>query len=172
MTQAQTEGYRAVLKQARWEFKVATDRLEKLRGEISATETEIARLRRTITALAGMCSEDPYVDDLGITDAVREVMRDQLTAIGTTDVMDKLVAIGFDLRTQKNAQASVHAVLQRLAKKGEIERVAVEGRSTRWKGPKYDPKVISDDDIPLVIQVRSDMLMTKDSSRRARIKRL
>jgi hypothetical protein len=55
--------------------------------------------------------------------------------------------MGFDIKAQENVNASVHSVLNRMAKAGTITRVDIKtpnGRIARWQGPKYD----KNEDIP------------------------
>ncbi len=144
MTESQLATYRAALIEARASFDRAKTRLRELTEESFELEDEIGRLRRTITALAAMCSEEPYLDNLGITDSCMEVMEEERATVSTADVVKALEARGFDMASQKNAQASVHAVLSRLAKKGKIERVSEASVGTSavvfWRGPNFDPK--------------------------------
>jgi hypothetical protein len=137
-TDDQTATYRKALTEAREQFRASTGRRDALQRELTQTEDEIARLRRTITALSAMCSEDSIFDDFGITGAVKEAMAKERTLVTTNDVIQKLLEIGFDIKSQKNVQASVHTVLQRLANRELIERVEDDGKIVKWKGPKYD----------------------------------
>jgi len=69
----------------------------------------------------------------------------------TQEVVKMLEDMGFDMASQKNAAASVHSVLSRLADKGRIQKITdEETRTVSWRGPSYDPKFleISDEDIP------------------------
>ena len=150
MTQDQIATYRAALKEARASFDKATKRLAEIEIESYDLKQDTDRLRRTITALAAMCSENPLIDRLGITESCLEVMEVKKTTVTTADVVRALEARGFDLASQKNASASVHAILSRLARKGKIEKVTEEGSdAVAWRGPHFDPTVtIDDDDIP------------------------
>ena len=56
----------------------------------------------------------------------------------TTDVINLLESVGFDIKSQQNANASVYVVLSRLARKGQISRGNNENAVT-WKGPMFDP---------------------------------
>src|SRR5688500_14779465 len=146
------EAYGTALQAARQAFEKSTSRLVAVRREETELEAEIANLRKTITALSAMCSQEPGIDKLGITDSVMSVMVDTKWAWSTGEVVSALDAMGFDLSTQKNAAASVHAVLARLAQRGTIGRLAadavknkdMEGKPMEWVGPNYDP----DDEIP------------------------
>jgi hypothetical protein len=155
MTLDQTATFRAALKEARTSFDRATQRLNEMAYETYTLKEEVAKLRRTITALAAMCSESPWEDELGITDSCAEVMEAQKREVSTQDVVAKLEAMGFDLKSQKNPAASVHAVLSRLGTKGKIEKVlADDNKTVTWRGPNYSPtpdyadQGITDDDIP------------------------
>jgi hypothetical protein len=155
VTHDQIATYRAALKEARASFDQATKRLEEIQSEALDLKNDADRLRRTITALAAMCSEDPLIDRLGITDSCLEIMEVRKTAATTGDVVEALEQRGFDLASQKNAPASVHAILSRLAHKGKIQKfdTNVVGNSGRtmvmWKGPNFDPSAtLDDEDIP------------------------
>lgn len=133
--------YKSALKEARSSFDKATTRLREITIESRALNEEIAKLRRTITALAAMCSESPGFDKLGITDACMEVMEIMPSTLTTNEVVDLLEAMGFDLASQKNAAASVHAVLTRLAEKEKITKIVnQETDAVVWRGPQYDPQ--------------------------------
>ena len=148
MTQNQTPTFKAALQDARDRFSKASVELHNAEFQVTNLKDELALLRRTITALAAMCSEDPRVDKLGITDACMEVMNDYPVTMSTNDVVAALESRGFDLASQKNAAASAHAVLSRLAKSGKITRVVEEkDDSVGWRGPNYDA-IIDNEDIP------------------------
>lgn len=142
MTQDQLATYRAALKEARTSFDQATKRLGEIETESYHLKKDISRLRRTITALAAMCSEDPIMDNLGITEMCAEVMEEEERTVTTADVVLLLEHRGFDIASQKNVAASVHSVLTRLANKGKITKVKIEEKDSEavaWKGPKHDP---------------------------------
>ena len=140
VTDDQKSLYRAALKEARSSFEKATKDRLKLSVELARLNDDIARLRRTITALSAMCSESPSIDNLGITDACMEVMDNTPFTVSTGDVVGDLDNLGFDLDSQKNVNASVHAVLTRLAAKGKITKVE-DGDKVLWRGPNYDEKM-------------------------------
>ena len=142
MTREQTATYKLALKEARAAFDNASSRLRELAAEQYELSGEIGRLRRTITALAAMCSEEPGFDHLGITESCEEVMAETIFELTTNEVVDRLEARGFDISTQKNASASTHAVLARLARNGKIQKVEDEDKLVKWRGPNYDPEGI------------------------------
>jgi hypothetical protein len=145
MTPDQVKVYRAALKEARESFNQASTRQREIEMESSKLAKETARLRRTITALAAMCSEDPGIDSLGITDACMEVLLDWPGSATTNDVVTMLESMGFDISSQKNASASVHSVLGRLARNGKITKIEDDVRGVLWRGPAYDKEF---DEIP------------------------
>jgi ribosome maturation protein Sdo1 len=141
MTSDQLTIYRAALAEARVAFTMATQRLNELSKEQIDLIDQIGRLRRTITALSALCSESPGFDQLGITESCMDVMESQRGVVTTQEVVDALEAMGFDLTTQKNAAASVHTVLSRLAKQGKIEKVSSDEKKdglVYWRGPNFD----------------------------------
>ncbi len=148
MESGKVDIYRVALKEARASFDQATNRLAAISVEENGLNSQIKRLRRTITALAAMCSESPGMDELGITDSCWEVMEAERHSISTQGVVNKLERLGFDLSSQKNPAASVHAVLSRLADKGKITKVT-RSDGIAWQGPNYEEDAgISDEDIP------------------------
>lgn len=135
--------YREALAKARESFDRSTSELQEAEKAHARLEQEIANLRKTITALSAMCSEEPGLDKLGITDSVIEAMSDTPYSWTTGEVVGALDGMGFDLASQKNAQASVHAVLARLAQKGKLKRVLnakknEHGHPWEWRGPNYN----------------------------------
>jgi hypothetical protein len=131
------------LKAARKAFEVSSKRLADATNEIAKMEDDLTRLRKTITALSAMCSEDPGIDSLGITSSITKIMESATTTQTTADVVTALYNMGFDLSPQKNAAASVHAILNRLSLTDKIAKIQ-EGNKVSWRGPKYN----ADDDIP------------------------
>jgi hypothetical protein len=150
MTTAQEiHTYQSALKEARGSFDRASQRLKEISMESSRLNREINKLRRTITALAAMCSESPLLDSMGITDSCAEVMENETCEVTSQDVVKGLENMGFDMSSQKNPSASVHAVLSRLAAKGRIKKIVDERtEAVTWRGPRYSELEITDDDIP------------------------
>jgi hypothetical protein len=157
MEDSELQPFRAALREARASFDNGSAERGKLTSRVFRLDSDLALLRRTITALAAMCSESPWLDPLGITESCAEIMEIEEDELTTQGVMKKLEYIGFDLSSQKNPAASVHSVLSRLAGKGKITK-SEEGAEVTWRGPKYQSRSapddfarsaeISDDDIP------------------------
>lgn len=140
--------FRSSLKEARELFDKKSDQLSEIERSVYWLKDDIAKLRKTITALAAVCSESPWSDELGITDSCLEVMTVAKGEMSTQDVCEELESMGYDLASQKNPAASVHSVLGRLHIKGKIEKVTNESGSIIWRGPNYQSTEITDDDIP------------------------
>lgn len=140
MTNDEILVYRAALKQARTSFEQKKARVDEITRESGRLIREMTGLKRTITALAAMCSEEPWTDAMGITEACAELMAEEISEVSTQEVVQMLENSGFDMSSQKNPAASVHAVLTRLSEKGKIQKTADEETSVvKWHGPKYDP---------------------------------
>ena len=94
---------------------------EALKDEAVKLAIRIAKLDRTITALSMLCGQS---DDspLGFTDAVRQVVRQAYPAgLFANTVKKMLVDAGFDLTDYTNSAASIHTILKRLVKSGEVK---------------------------------------------------
>lgn len=137
-TAEELQTYRSALTQARTSFDKAKKRLDEITRESHRLNREMGGLRRTITALAAMCSEEPWNDSMGITEACTEVMEAEILEVSTQDVVREIENLGFDMASQKNAAASVHAILSRLAEKGKIQKIMDDEKNITWRGPQYD----------------------------------
>ena len=150
MTNDERRLYREALAKARESFDRSTSEMEENKKAQARLEFEIANLRKTITALAAMCSEEPGIDKLGITDSVMSVLQETPYSWSTGEIVNALDAMGFDLSSQKNAAASVHAVLSRLAQRGKITRVPAGDAAKNatgmleWRGPQYSAQADSE----------------------------
>ena len=143
------EPYEASLK----ELADLMDRLEAIDIERDGLVTRMSEVREGIAALASLVKENPaethpelFPDesesaaDMGMTDAIRRVLANakpkKLTPVG---VRTGLAAIGFKTDS-KNILPSIHTVLKRLEKNGEISsKIEEDGRTWyQWSGPTYN----------------------------------
>jgi len=106
----------------------AREELEHLLEQQDMLQIRIARVRQSIAALSSLCDEAPTTD-LGLTDAVRSVLRGSVEALAAAEVKERLAALGLALASHVNPLASVHTVLKRLVQAGEA-------RSTKGYGGK------------------------------------
>jgi hypothetical protein len=141
------EPYEASLK----ELADLMDRLEAIDIERDGLITRMSEVREGLAALAPLVKENPAethpelfpnesesAADLGLTDAIRRVLANanpkKLTPVG---VRTGLAAIGFKTQS-KNILPSIHTVLKRLEKNGEISSKTEEDGRTwyKWSGPR------------------------------------
>jgi hypothetical protein len=115
-----------------------------------ALATKIAKQQTRVAALAALCEASEEIDDMeemdlgGLTNACRTAFR----AAGNrglmpTEVRGALERLRFPTQTHKNILASIHTVIRRLEKAGEIRRAvhdkhAGEDKSVyQWALPSY-----------------------------------
>jgi hypothetical protein len=110
------EDYRRALEAASREYEALGAR----RREIDQRLAELAQSIATLSKLLGLTPTVP----LGLTDAVRLVVRGAGVPMTPVDVRDRLHAIGFDVSKYTNDLAAVHTILKRLNESGEIRFVA------------------------------------------------
>lgn len=140
--------YRESLDQARAE-------LAKVMQERDALNTRIAALTRSIEGLAVLCDESDYsvglvpastttpvTPDLGISDAIRNILAAALMPVSVPEIRDALVQDGFDPATYANILTVIHNTLRRLERQGEAHLVRTAfGGSGRWAaGPAPQAK--------------------------------
>jgi hypothetical protein len=72
--------------------------------------------------------------DVGITDAVRGALRlNSVHRLTATQIRDIVVSHGFDLNKYTNAMATIHQVLQRLVKAGQVTPLTHGGdKAFQW----------------------------------------
>jgi hypothetical protein len=110
------EDYRRALESATREY-------EELGAKRQAIDSRLAELAQTIGTLSKLLGLTPTVP-LGLTDAVRLVVRGAGVPMTPTEVRDRLRAIGFDVSKYVNDLAAVHTILKRLNESGELRFVA------------------------------------------------
>ncbi len=117
---------------------------DRLKEEREAIETRLAQLRQIIGALGPLCRL-PRHDALGLTDACRSVLRATYGPLTPVDVKAGLQTMGLDLSAHSNPLASIHSVLKRLARSGEILQLKDRRRKAvyAWKHPVI-PVAITD----------------------------
>jgi hypothetical protein len=124
------------------ELEVAEERLSHLLARRQRMDSQIARLRLDISALAQLCGQPVMTMDrlgmgknLGLSDACREVLRaNEPNLLTPAEVVEGLGIIGFPIDGQTNILASVATTLRRMARSGELklERTAEGNRGFRF----------------------------------------
>ena len=104
--------YRAALAAAIKEYEALGDQ----RRDI---DKRLAQLAHTIGTLSRLLGLTPTVP-IGLTDAIRLVVRGAGVPMTPVDVRDRLHAIGFDVSKYANDLAAVHTILKRLNQSGEL----------------------------------------------------
>jgi len=136
------------------EYKTELERERKALAELfrqrEELATKIAKRQTRVAALAALCEESEELDKMtemdlgGLTNACRTAFR----AAGNrglmpTDVRAALERLRFPIRTHKNILASIHTVIRRLEKGGEIRKAIHDIHSGAdksvylWAGPNY-----------------------------------
>ena len=106
------DDYRKALATASREYEALGEK----RGEI---DQRLAELAHTIGTLAKLLGLTPTVP-MGLTDAIRLVVRGAGVPMTPVEVRNRLVAIGFDVSKYVNDLAAVHTILKRLNGAGEL----------------------------------------------------
>ena len=106
------EDYRRALDAAAREYEALGDK----RREIDQRLAELAQSMTTLSRLLGLTPTVP----LGLTDAVRLVVRGAGVPMTPVEVRDRLVGVGFDVSKYVNELAAVHTILKRLNEAGEL----------------------------------------------------
>ncbi|HKB11551.1 MAG TPA: prefoldin domain-containing protein [Vicinamibacterales bacterium] len=109
------QDYRRALEAAAREY-------ESLGEQRRAIDQRIAELAQSIATLSKLLGLTPTVP-MGLTDAVRLVVRGAGVPMTPVEVRDRLAAIGFDVSKYVNDLAAVHTILKRLNQAGELRFV-------------------------------------------------
>lgn len=98
------------------------DRRDDLEAQLDEVKKQIHNVDKIITHLMPIAGEAITADipTLGLTDAIRKIMEQSKDRMSATDVHDELKHHRFDFSQYSQPAASIHTVLRRLAKKGEI----------------------------------------------------
>lgn len=104
-------------------LEAATREYEELGARRRDIDKRLAELAQTIGTLSKLLGLTPTVP-LGLTDAIRLVMRGAGVPMTPIEVRDRLHAIGFDVTKYVNDLAAVHTILKRLNQTGELRFLA------------------------------------------------
>ena len=97
----------------------ATREYEALGAQRQDIDRRLAELAQTIGTLMRLLGLTPTVP-LGLTDAVRLIVRGGGVPMTPLEVRDRLRGMGFDLSKYVNDAAAVHTILKRLNESGEL----------------------------------------------------
>jgi len=119
------ESYEKALENARAEM---TELLRK-RAHL---DSRLTQLKSTIDVLSSLVNEPPklgaeisaeMLDDMGISEAIRRVLRESQVALTPNQIKNKLSDFGFDLAQYSNSGAVIYNTLKRLERQKEITPV-------------------------------------------------
>jgi hypothetical protein len=143
------ETYLGALHRARKHLELTLRDRDEAERRLKEIDTKVTRLRRVVVSLSDICGEPTELTSLGITEACRTVMANASEKLRMRGVKDELTALGFDLSSQKNADASVMAILTRLVTAGEIRRQIMKTSEGRTYTLFLGPNVPGDNTPPL-----------------------
>ena len=103
-------------------------------------------LGKAAQGLAGLVGEEEEEESIGITDAIREILKESSHNIWAPRVIRlHLKRDAFPIERYQNPLAVIHTTLKRLEGQGEVKAVEKDGRTLyQWD----ETSKITDDDIP------------------------
>jgi hypothetical protein len=110
---------RAMSTDYRRALETAVREYEALGAKRREIDQRLAEVVQTIGTLSRLCGLTPTVP-IGLTDAIRLVVRGAGVPMTPTEIRDRLHAIGFDLSKYANELAAIHTILKRLNESGEL----------------------------------------------------
>jgi len=118
-----------------------------LETDLSETNNKIAHLSEVLTHLNPL-TDNPHASNeiagLGITDAIRTVLKFGSEKLTAKEILQRLTDNGYDFSTLSAPMSSIYKILSRLTESGEVVREREESRLYySWNWP-----TVSDEDIP------------------------
>jgi hypothetical protein len=124
---ADTSAYELALYGAKQELAEAVAELGEAQARTQELEQRIGDLRQTVSVLSKLCGQEDVdlESSLGLTDAIRLAFAGlgENQPVTAQEMRLRLESQGFNTRRYGNLLASIHTVLSRLDKKGEIRVV-------------------------------------------------
>ena len=143
--------YRHTLEAARSEMEELLDEQGKLENRLLGISARLSVLNKTIVSVSELLGEDFEPQVVGITDAIRGVMKARSQSHpdafwSPSSVRTTLQKEKFRLEDYKNPLAVIHTTMKRLADQGELEARTAKDEKTyyRWKKEMQ----VTDEDIP------------------------
>lgn len=140
---AQRLDFAKALKDAKSELVIVQEELGDCIAQQEELEKRLAALRTVITGFSNALGEQfEEADEIGLTDAVRQAIKTYDKPLEPTDVRTRLQQLGFNTKKYGNFMASVHTVLNRLVKSGEIKTQVLPGNKAAyvWAAPAVEVK--------------------------------
>jgi hypothetical protein len=116
------------------------EELSQLLNERKALDNKILPLQHRIRHLSRMCDirVDEPMKELGLTDAIRYIIRNQGEPIAPKEVRNELLRRYCKPRDYRNLLGAVHIVMKRLALAGEI---TFDCTKAKWTGEQLQPVI-------------------------------
>ena len=119
--------FRKSLTEAKDELRALQAELGDCLAQQEGLERKILAVRQMIVGFSNVLGEQfDEVDELGLTDAVRQAFKTQTAPLEPTAVRTRLQELGFNTNRYGNFMASVHTVIQRLLKSHEIKQQVIQ----------------------------------------------
>ncbi|HEY6210974.1 MAG TPA: hypothetical protein VIW45_01755 [Vicinamibacterales bacterium] len=141
-------------------LEAATREYEELGAKRRDIDRRLAELAQSIGTLSRLLGLTPTVP-MGLTDAVRLVVRGAGVPLTPVEVRDRLQAIGFDVSKYTNDLAAVHTILKRLNESGEIRFVGRSGKHQYIWNAGVTPVVLTKD----VVQYMHENIHEREAAR-------
>ncbi|MGE0407604.1 MAG: hypothetical protein AB7O65_15020 [Candidatus Korobacteraceae bacterium] len=146
MTEA---NYRESLEAAKSEMEELLTEQGQIDQRLGYIVSRLNVLRKTVLSLSELVGEDAEPQAVGITAAIRKVLRarfeenEDAAYMSPVSVRQALQRDGFPLNEYKNALAVIHTTLKRLEDQDELEAATSPSNKTYYRWKK-----IADEDIP------------------------
>lgn len=135
-------------------YEAVGEQLDRLRDKRTGLETDLAETKAEIAHLEEMethlrrlagnsWGED--ISGLGMTEAIRTLLRNAKTPLTAPELRKELVDKGFDLGGLSSPMASIYKILGRIVENSDFERNKNEQGQIVWAHKQPE---ITDDDIP------------------------
>jgi hypothetical protein len=119
-------------------------------NEVKAQIQNVEQMLVSIRPLAGIASVED-LKGLGITDAIRTVLKNSKQRLSPNEVRKALTQGGFDMSGYSSPMSSIYTVLGRLASDDDSSEVIREqdvNRNVFYRWKANESTELSDDDIP------------------------
>jgi hypothetical protein len=142
-------------------YKLALDKArEELTGLLTQRQEidrRIMNVQRSIEGLAALCDESTDISDVlssishievspmvGLTAAIREILKGARKPLAPTEVRDELTRMGFDVEKYKQEMVPIHNTLKRLEENVEIFPVKnAEGKTIAYKWIQPEARILA-----------------------------
>jgi chromosome segregation ATPase len=120
--------YKKNLASAKVEFASLQKELGEALKRQEELEKKLTAIRQMIYSFSDVVGESfDEVEELGLTDAVRQAFRTSATRLTPPQVKARMWELGFDVTKYGNAMAAIHTVIGRLVSNGEITQNGTDG---------------------------------------------